>query len=126
MTSATSTTSRSSEPLATYNLSISSSTITEKGGCQAVAQWLASQGVAADVTSNWSSIYGGHNEIEEGCRIVMAADHEKIQKLWPQLKTNFGLRCAHVKRESFFSGCIYDYLKESECPGRTDDDNKKC
>ena len=109
----------------TYNLSISSSAITKKGGCRSVALWLASNGIDADVTSNWTSIHG-HNELQEGCRIVMAADHETIQKLWPQLKTNFELRCAHVKRESFFSGCIYDYLTESACPGRTDEDNKKC
>lgn len=107
----------------TYNLSISSRTITKKGGCKSVAQWLASNGIDADVTPNWSSI-GRNNEIEEGCRIVITSDPEKIQKLWPPLKTNFELRCAYLTQESFFSGCIYDYFKESACPGEKSDNKK--
>ena len=103
--------------MSTYHLSISSKSIENQGGCEAVARWLAANSVEADVTRNWSAI-GGNNQVEEGCRIVMGSDEKKIRELWPQLKQKFDLQCAHLREEKLFSGCIYDYFQETACPGQ--------
>ena len=107
----------------TQQLSISSETIGERGGCALVAKFLAEMNIAADVTSNSSVIeteHGGTFTIERGCRILLSGQQpEVVGQLWPKLKEEFGLQCAHFKQESMFSGCIYDYLRDSNCPGAT-------
>jgi hypothetical protein len=43
---------------------------------------------------------------------------DRCDRLWPQLKVQFPLECAHVKVMDGFSGCIYDWMRETACPMR--------
>ena len=105
-------------------LSISSPSISN---CREVAEYFLGRQIPCDVTENVTvapqppSKHHSENEcqLEIGCRVRF---HEHNPSLfhpifWSQLKEHFGLTCAHLDINGKFKGCIYDYFRNSSCPG---------
>ena len=93
-------------------LSISSPKIES---CTEVAKYLHALDINCHVVYNNTVIDG---DIETGCNIVIpGVEKKEVKKLWPCLKKRYDLRCAHVSNPPVFSGCVYDYIRETDCPG---------
>mgnify|MGYP004359146523 CR=1 FL=1 len=88
--------------------------------CKEVARTLASLGISSKVSSNDSvscNSYTNNCRIEEGCTINLCGlNRTQYSRLWLHLKTRFQLDCAHLKIDGQYTGCIYSYLKTSNCP----------
>lgn len=98
-------------------LSISSKNI---NSCIDVAKFFAKMDIMCSVTENTTVINeNGKMILEKGCRIKMGSHKpEKINRnFWNKIKNEYDLDCAHLHVEGKFKGCIYDYLRESNCPG---------
>jgi len=98
-------------------LSISSHVIKD---CGDVADYMMKCGIPCFVSSNTTVIKNKGQFIKEnGCQIKMGShDSSTINtNFWIGLKNTFGLNCAHLEVEGKFKGCIYDYLRGSNCPG---------
>lgn len=92
-------------------LSISSSKIES---CNEVAKYLNALGIECFTVYNTTS---NNNKIENGCNITFPnMEKEKLGITWPLLKQRYDLGCSHVSVSYNFSGCVYDYIRESECP----------
>lgn len=56
---------------------------------------------------------------ENSCEITLSNkfcnDKENVKNLWNHLKKNNNLTCAYFNHSNIFSGCILDYIKDSEC-----------
>ena len=84
--------------------------------CNEVAKYLCALDINCNVVYNTTVINGN---IEPGCNIILVDNNKKqIEKLWPCLKQRYNLTCAHLSNPPLFSGCIYDYIKKTECPGK--------
>ena len=97
-------------------LSISSKKITS---CDIVADFLQKNKIMCSVSENTSVVpYNGVYKIEKGCQISLNSHKPDLidLKFWNALKEEFGLTCAHLNVKGKFKGCIYDYLRESNCP----------
>ena len=100
----------------TITLSISSKNISN---CHKVAKMMVNLGIMSSITPNYTVLdsMNGHY-IENGCRILIGSSNIKdIRKVWLPLKKEFNLNCAHLNIKGKYNGCIYDYLRESNCPG---------
>jgi len=92
-------------------LSISSQKIES---CNEVAKYLNLIGIECFTVYNTTS---HNNKIENGCNITFPGmDKKGLKETWPMLKKRYDLNCAHVNASPVFSGCIYDYIRESDCP----------
>lgn len=92
----------------------------KKLSCEEVAENLVKSKIMASVTANHSIVCNSKNncQIEKGCRILFGMTTKKeIKTTWHHLKEQHHLTCAHIKIPSVFSGCIYDYLQDTKCPG---------
>ena len=106
----------------TYNtnsseLSISSPEIID---CVDVANMFAKMGIMCSVTENISvTPKKGKMIIEKGCRIKMGSHKPEVinNDFWDIIKKKFNLNCAHLHVEGKFKGCIYNYLRDTACPG---------
>ena len=120
---------KSMGPTTTVALSISSSTINNK--CDDVIDTLKHLGIMANVTANRTILKASHTSLEKtneyqeetGCRIIFGIPsnkepHREIKKIWDKLKLNHSLDCAHVSIDLNWSGCIYNFLRPSICPGQ--------
>ena len=61
----------------------------------------------------------GEFTLEKGCEIKIVNHKPSLvdNTFWNKLKTKFYLDCAHIAVDNGrFSGCVYDYLRESACP----------
>jgi len=101
-------------------LSVSNKTLK----CDDIAQYLVRAGVVASITQNQSILCDNKKpdacHIEYGCRILFGqASKETVSMVWKDIKKNNELTCAHIKVPNTFSGCIYDFLRETKCPGNT-------
>ena len=68
-----------------------------------------------NVSSNKTIIDG---KLENGCEIIIANGKKKtLEALWQQLSESEKFTCAYVKTEKITSGCIFDILGKSNCPG---------
>lgn len=87
--------------------------------CKDVTDNLRKSKIMASITPNQSIVCGKNQcQIENGCRILFGtATKFEIKNIWHILKQEHKLECAHIKIPSIFSGCIYDYLQDSKCPG---------
>jgi len=58
-------------------------------------------------------------KIETGCRIRFHSHHPSLINpvFWSKLRERFGLKCGHLSVAGKFDGCVYDYFRESCCPG---------
>ena len=99
-------------------LSISSKKIKS---CHDVTEKLKQLGILSQVKTNETVMYEkGEYYIEKGCNILLPGLNKKLigEKVWEPLKKEFKLNCAHLKVNDKFDGCIYDYLRKSNCPPR--------
>ena len=84
--------------------------------CTQVVDLLRSHGVLCSVTPNVSVQQGGI--LEQGCRVTLPFTQVgEVKKAWRILQEPLQLRCAHVWIPSIFSGCIFNLLQKSACPG---------
>lgn len=99
-------------------ISISSVKIND---CREVATFLASMNIACSISENISVVpYDNNMVLEKGCQIKIGGHKPEIinHSMWDKLKNKFDLTCAHIHVDGKFKGCIYDYFKESCCPGK--------
>ena len=107
-------------------LSISSPAITD---CRRVAEYFRLCQIPCHVTPNHTVIADPKYDpkrhphdyaytIENGCQIKFGSHPPQMLNslFWTKLKNAFRLQCAHVHVEGKFKGCIYDYLRGSNCP----------
>jgi len=98
-------------------LSISSHGIKD---CNDVADYMMKCGIPCFVSSNTTVINKNGMFIKEnGCQIKMGSHDPSLidTNFWLKIKNTFSLSCAHLEVEGKFKGCIYDYLRGSNCPG---------
>ena len=94
----------------THTLSISNSNLS----CASVAQFLRSMNIPCAISDNITVQCNNKTcYIENGCRITTT---ENIEPIWDALKTQFNLKCAHLSTNFEYHGCIYDFIRNSECP----------
>lgn len=96
--------------------------------CQAVARDLARLGIVARIDSN-QSVVCEHNaagttgttcRIERGCHILLPeTTMDRVADTWRHLQARYTLSCAHLSVPPVFAGCVWDYLRPSQCPGRS-------
>jgi hypothetical protein len=57
------------------------------------------------------------NKIEKGCFITMGTfeNKKKLKYIWENIKKTGNYKCAHLKIDGLFSGCIYNYLNADFC-----------
>ena len=88
--------------------------------CERVANYLKKAGIMSSITSNQSIICDNENHcyFENGCRIKLNVCNKPILKdqIWEPIKKQENLTCAHLKIPGIFSGCIYDYIRDTSCP----------
>lgn len=93
----------------TTTLSISSPYITSD--CSRVVEILVKSGIPASVTSNQSTTID--HQLENGCRIVFGNEtcpDQIVNQIWPKFRQDIpGLKCAHLKVDSQYQGCIDNY-----------------
>lgn len=83
--------------------------------CGDLVRTLVSCGFPADVTENASIMRDG--KLEKGCRVQLQKP-EHVPPVWRLVKQHHaGVQCAHIQMDAHFSGCIFDYLRASSCPG---------
>ena len=98
-------------------LSISSKYI--YNDCMEVAHLLHKAGIAASVAPNYTvSPKGKDFQLETGCNITLTAlpPEEIKDRVWQPLQDRFQLGCAHLHVVGKFRGCIYDFMRPSNCP----------
>lgn len=99
-------------------LSVSSNNM----NCNNIAKFLLKQKVVSNVTPNISIVpYKDDYIIENGCQILLTNFINKKyleEKVWIPLKNEANLSCAHVVAPGQFSGCIYDFIRKSDCPNK--------
>ena len=111
------------------NVTISISSPKLSSNCEEVVQTLKHLGIMSNITPN-RTIFTPNNDIastvrvrtEQGCRIIFGVPpekniHKEVEKVWKIVKKKHNLTCAHVNVNHNWSGCIYDYLRPSSCPG---------
>ncbi len=89
--------------------------------CSDVVRTLQDMGVACDVTSNITLVPDGAGGVrkENGCRIIMGqvGGKQDVQRAWSALQKKHFLTCAHGKIQGEASGCVFDLLGDTRCPG---------
>lgn len=96
--------------------------------CQAVARDLARLGIVARIDSNQSVVCEHVKDttdgirrcrIETGCHILLPeTTMDRVADTWRHLQKRYSLSCAHLRVPPVYSGCVWDYLQPSQCPGR--------
>jgi len=95
--------------------------------CKTIINYLKHFEIMASVTENKSITPDGQ---ETGCNILLPYVNKQQlkQKIWEPLKQRHNLTCAHVDVPGTFSGCIYDFIMDTNCPSqikRQKEENKK-
>ena len=101
----------------TCELNISSSKLKS---CDEIIKMLSTLKIVGNVTQNNSIIkYDGKYKTEIGCKITYTCDPDKMfDELWLPLQNKYKLGCAYINMNSLFHGCIYDFYRKSNCPGK--------
>ena len=104
-------------PLISYN----------ESGCSHIIDAFKKFNIEGKFVPNYSLM---NNNLELGCTITMDKQYEnkeKLQKTWDIIElssqNNFFIKkytCAHLKIDGYFSGCIFNYLKDDKCPHKFD------
>jgi len=58
------------------------------------------------------------DNIETGCLITFGKEYNdktSVNNIWNLIKKDY--ICSHIKIDGLFDGCIYDYIRPSNCPG---------
>ena len=85
--------------------------------CNAIAWKLLRAGINCDISKNVTIIDG---QLENGCRIMSTISNDKeINKIWDLVKNPPLVKCAHLKINNKFEGCIFDFIpsNKTNCPG---------
>ena len=88
--------------------------------CASIVQGLARSGIMASVVENRSVVCDEDRgcRVEAGCRILFnRMSQGQIAAAWQQLRIDHVLTCAHLSVPPVFSGCVWDFLRPSRCPG---------
>ena len=81
--------------------------------CSKMAIFLSKAGIITSVSSNLSA----QPDIEYGCRLTQSvSSKEDLQKIWNLLEKEYKFKCAHLKIDGAYDGCILNYLRPSSCP----------
>lgn len=103
----------------TVNLSISHKDIDPK--CEKVIELLRSNNIMGSSVVVNTSIQCDSNTcwLENGCRITIGTKNIDpiLKEVWEPLQKKFNLQCGHISIESGFSGCVWDFFRDSNCPG---------
>ena len=92
----------------------------------AVARWLSTQHVSAEVRTSWCSIPccgdDSSHDLESGATVVLYDCTPRFVKetLWPHLVQHYHLSCAYVNAGHMYRGCILNWpgvFCPSRCPG---------
>ena len=94
------------------NISISNP---NQNNCEHIIKMLQIYGEDCRVIETTSLV---DNKIEKGCLITMGMFEEKkkLKEIWEKIKKTGEYKCAHLKIDGVFSGCIYNYLNADFCP----------
>lgn len=86
---------------------------------EAVVQQLCEMNMQGTVTASVSSVdddlYQCYAEAGVILDLYKSSKQEVTERLWPQLRDIFSLECAHITAPDF-RGCVYDWMRESQCP----------
>jgi len=88
--------------------------------CNDVVETLARMGVACSVTENTSLVKCNGTVVPEtGCRIVVGdiQSKDELKDMWVVLQRAHQFTCAHASLSGDVSGCVFDVLGSSRCPG---------
>ena len=93
------------------NISVSNS---EQQNCEHILRLLHILGEDCRVIET-TSLVG--NKIEKGCLITLNIfeNKNKLKSIWENIKKKGNYKCAHLKIDSVFSGCINNYLYANFC-----------
>lgn len=58
---------------------------------------------------------------EKGVQVRMyKCDQNRFKEVWQVLKCEFNIKCGHIVEQNLgFSGCTENYIRDSECPNRS-------
>ncbi len=95
-------------------------------GCSHIIEAFLKNNLEGKFVPNISSI---NNQLELGCTITMPKEYkskDKLDNIWNIIKYSLPKNsnyfnqnkydCAHLKIDSEYQGCIYNYLKADFCP----------
>ena len=93
------------------NISVSNP---EQRNCENILKLLQNYGQDCRVIETTSLV---DNKIEKGCLITMGAFENKLKlkEIWNQIKEKGKYKCAHLKIDGVFSGCINNYINADFC-----------
>ena len=84
----------------------------EKLDCKEVAEYLSKCNIITSISDNLSTT----PKLENGCRLTQSiSSKDDLEKLWNLLKNRYDFKCAHLKIDGHYDGCILNYLAESKC-----------
>tara|TARA_B100000963_G_C22505338_1_gene615739 strand:- start:695 stop:1006 length:312 start_codon:yes stop_codon:yes gene_type:complete len=102
-------------------MSVELSVSNENLNCLELSNFLTKCGVInASVISNIGIV---EKKIERGCVIRLGTEyatrnHFLMQELWNNLERKYHFDCAYLSIPSIYSGCIKDWIRKSDCPGK--------
>jgi hypothetical protein len=108
-----------------YNGVTSYLTISNKNlDCKEVFNLLKHNGIICNISNNKSIVYNNSSNVyeeENGCNITLCGLNPKYIKedLWGPLSKKFNLDCAHLEIKGYYIGCIRNFIRKSDCPGKT-------
>ena len=100
-------------------LSISSNNIQK---CSDVADQLLTVGIQCKVIENTSIVLNHKTNQyvkERGCDILITdpvVTQKKIKAIWMPIRERYNLECAYLNILGNYQGCIWDYMRDSNCP----------
>lgn len=88
--------------------------------CEEICKILREIGIVGNVTPNNSIIkFDGKYKTEIGCKITYSGNPSTMfDTVWKPLQDKYDLGCAYININSQFHGCIYDFDRNSKCPGK--------
>ena len=96
-------------------------------GCSDIINAFIKSKLEGKFTPNISII---NNKIENGCLVTMAKDYtskERLGEIWNIIKKSSKkeneYKCAYIKIDGVYQGCILNYLAQDKCPYNNSNNN---
>jgi hypothetical protein len=81
--------------------------------CKEMVVFLSKYNIITSVSENLSST----PKLENGCKLIQSISSKNdLEKMWNLLKNKYDFKCAHLKIDGHYDGCILNYLRPSICP----------
>lgn len=99
--------------------SVTLSVSSPKLNCSDIAIFLKKSKIMGNVTSNKSIICKDETcTMEHGCSILLNYINKNSLEndVWKPIKKENNLTCAHLNIPGLYSGCIYDFIRDTNCP----------